>query len=62
VTQPSLFADAQPRPRRRADSGPRYTPLELARLLRLHAPTPEQIAIIAAPVEPVLVVAGAGSG
>ncbi|MGA5301900.1 UvrD-helicase domain-containing protein [Nucisporomicrobium flavum] len=62
MTQPSLFADAEPRPRRRADAGPRYTPLELARLLRLHAPTPEQAAIIAAPVEPVLVVAGAGSG
>ncbi|GAB1694319.1 ATP-dependent helicase [Krasilnikovia sp. M28-CT-15] len=47
---------------RHADSGPRYTPQELARLLRLHPPTPEQAAIIAAPVEPVLVVAGAGSG
>ncbi|MEV4636476.1 UvrD-helicase domain-containing protein [Actinoplanes sp. NPDC049548] len=62
MTQPSLFADAAPRPRRRADAGPRYTPVELAKLLRLHAPTPEQAAIIAAPVEPVLVVAGAGSG
>jgi len=62
VTQPSLFADTPARPRRRADSGPRYTPLELAKLLRLHAPTPEQAAIISAPVEPVLVVAGAGSG
>ncbi|HEU4348663.1 MAG TPA: ATP-dependent DNA helicase [Actinoplanes sp.] len=62
MTQPSLFADPTARPRRRADAGPRYTPLELARLLRLHPPTPEQTAIIAAPVEPVLVVAGAGSG
>ena len=62
MTQPSLFADTLARPRRRADSGPRFTPVELARLLRLHAPTPEQAAIIAAPVEPVLVVAGAGSG
>jgi DNA helicase-2/ATP-dependent DNA helicase PcrA len=62
VTQPSLFAEVQPRPRRHADSGPRYTPVELARLLRLHPPTPEQAAIIAAPIEPVLVVAGAGSG
>jgi DNA helicase-2/ATP-dependent DNA helicase PcrA len=62
VTQPSLFADTPAPPRRRADSGPRFTPIELARLLRLHAPTPEQAAIIAAPVEPVLVVAGAGSG
>ena len=62
MTQPSLFTDTPARPRRRADAGPRYTPVELARLLRLHAPTPEQAAIIAAPVEPVLVVAGAGSG
>jgi ATP-dependent DNA helicase UvrD/PcrA len=62
VTQPSLFADEPATPRRRADSGPRYTPLELARLLRLHPPTPEQNAIISAPVEPLLVVAGAGSG
>ncbi|HET6534332.1 MAG TPA: UvrD-helicase domain-containing protein, partial [Actinoplanes sp.] len=62
MTQPSLFADPTAPPRRRADSGPRYTPVELARLLRLHPPTPEQAAIIAAPVEPLLVVAGAGSG
>ncbi|MFB9694633.1 UvrD-helicase domain-containing protein [Amorphoplanes digitatis] len=62
MTQPSLFTDRTARPRRRADAGPRYTPIELARLLRLHPPTPEQAAIIAAPVEPVLVVAGAGSG
>ncbi|MFG1602903.1 ATP-dependent helicase [Actinoplanes sp. NPDC049265] len=62
MTQPSLFTAAPPRPRRQADAGPRYTPVELARLLRLHPPTPEQTAIIAAPVEPILVVAGAGSG
>ncbi|GAA4450976.1 ATP-dependent helicase [Phytohabitans houttuyneae] len=45
-----------------AAAGPRYTPHELASMLRLHAPTPEQAAIISAPVEPLLVVAGAGSG
>ncbi|MFC7549448.1 ATP-dependent helicase [Plantactinospora sp. GCM10030261] len=60
MTQPSLFAGAPPQ--RTADAGPRYTPVELARLLRLHAPTREQAAIVAAPVEPLLVVAGAGSG
>ncbi|GAB3157373.1 ATP-dependent DNA helicase [Micromonospora sonneratiae] len=60
MSQPSLFAAA--RPQRVADAGPRYTPVELARLLRLPAPTLEQAAIIAAPVEPLLVVAGAGSG
>jgi ATP-dependent DNA helicase UvrD/PcrA len=62
MTQPSLFADDPAEHRPRADSGPRYTPLELARLLRLHPPTPEQAAIISAPVDPLLVVAGAGSG
>jgi DNA helicase-2/ATP-dependent DNA helicase PcrA len=45
-----------------AAAGPRYTPHELATMLRLHPPTPEQAAIISAPVEPLLVVAGAGSG
>ncbi|MGS2613525.1 ATP-dependent helicase [Micromonospora sp. LZ34] len=61
MTQPALFSAATPAPRV-ADSGPRYTPVELAKLLRLPAPTREQAAIIAAPVEPLLVVAGAGSG
>ncbi|WP_406105698.1 ATP-dependent helicase [Micromonospora globbae] len=61
MTQPALFGAAAPAPRV-ADAGPRYTPFELARLLRLPAPTREQAAIIAAPVEPLLVVAGAGSG
>ncbi|WP_250027597.1 UvrD-helicase domain-containing protein [Paractinoplanes maris] len=62
MTQPSLFADEPAAPRRRADSGPRYTPEELARLLHLPRPTAEQSEIISAPVEPLLVVAGAGSG
>jgi DNA helicase-2/ATP-dependent DNA helicase PcrA len=61
MTQPTLFTD-EPRPRRRAAEGPRYTPRELARMLRLPPPTSEQEAIIAASVEPLLVVAGAGSG
>ncbi|AEB47127.1 ATP-dependent helicase [Micromonospora maris] len=61
MTQPALFSPGAPAPRA-ADSGPRYTPVELAKLLRLPAPTREQAAIIAAPVEPLLVVAGAGSG
>ncbi|MFC4146012.1 ATP-dependent helicase [Micromonospora mangrovi] len=61
MTQPALFSTTAPPPRT-PDSGPRYTPVELAKLLRLPAPTREQAAIIAAPVEPLLVVAGAGSG
>ncbi|WP_329104257.1 DEAD/DEAH box helicase [Micromonospora sp. NBC_01699] len=63
MSQSSLFAAPAPPPTRAADAGPRYTPFELAKLLRMeHAPTREQAAIIAAPVEPLLVVAGAGSG
>ena len=37
-------------------------PADLADALGLHRPTPEQAAVIAAPVEPSLVVAGAGAG
>lgn len=37
-------------------------PAEIAQALGLHPPTPEQAAVIAAPVEPALVVAGAGAG
>ncbi|WP_073487484.1 ATP-dependent helicase [Streptoalloteichus hindustanus] len=38
------------------------SPRELAAALGLHPPTPEQAAVIAAPAEPALVVAGAGAG
>ncbi|MGQ5261790.1 ATP-dependent helicase [Micromonospora sp. ZYX-F-536] len=62
MTQPTLFGTGPAPAPRLADAGPRYTPVELAKLLRLPAPTREQAAIIAAPVEPLLVVAGAGSG
>ena len=37
-------------------------PAEVAHALGLHPPTPEQAAVIAAPLEPALVVAGAGAG
>src|SRR5256714_10108419 len=37
-------------------------PSEVAAALGLPAPTPEQAAVIAAPIEPVLVIAGAGAG
>jgi DNA helicase-2/ATP-dependent DNA helicase PcrA len=40
----------------------RYSPGHLARLLGLPEPTAEQAAVISAPLEPVAVVAGAGSG
>jgi DNA helicase-2/ATP-dependent DNA helicase PcrA len=40
----------------------KYTPGQLARLLRLPEPTPEQAAVIGAPPGPLAVIAGAGSG
>src|SRR5690349_23806743 len=40
----------------------RYTPGQLARVLRLPEPTAEQAAVIAAPLAPLAVIAGAGSG
>jgi DNA helicase II / ATP-dependent DNA helicase PcrA len=40
----------------------KYTPAQLARLLGLAEPTPEQAAVIAAPPQPLAVIAGAGSG
>jgi DNA helicase-2/ATP-dependent DNA helicase PcrA len=40
----------------------RVGPAQLARLLRLPEPTPEQAAVIAAPLGPLAVIAGAGSG
>lgn len=41
---------------------PRWSAHDLASLMGLHAPTEEQTAVIEAPLEPMLVVAGAGSG
>ena len=43
-------------------SGPRWSPEELAVALGLPVPTAEQAAVIAAPLAPAVVVAGAGSG
>ena len=40
----------------------RLGPAQLARLLRLPEPTPEQAAVISAPLSPLAVIAGAGSG
>ncbi len=42
--------------------GIRYTPAQLARLLRMPEPTAEQAAVIGAPLGPLAVIAGAGSG
>jgi DNA helicase-2/ATP-dependent DNA helicase PcrA len=46
-----------------AHIGPAHIgPAQLARLLRLPEPTPEQAAVISAPLGPLAVIAGAGSG
>ena len=39
-----------------------YAPDELARMLGQHLPTPEQADIISSPLQPLLIIAGAGSG
>ena len=41
---------------------PRFGPVQLARLLGGEEPTPEQATVISAPLEPLAVIAGAGSG
>jgi DNA helicase-2/ATP-dependent DNA helicase PcrA len=45
-----------------APDGVRYRPAQLARLLGVPEPTPEQAAVIGAPPGPMAVIAGAGSG
>ena len=44
------------------DGASQIGPVQLARLLRLPEPTPEQAAVISAPLGPLAVIAGAGSG
>ena len=45
------------------DGAVRWGAVDLARALgQAHEPTPEQVAVIEAPLRPLLVVAGAGSG
>ena len=44
------------------DRASQLGPVQLARLLRVPEPTPEQAAVIAAPLGPMAVIAGAGSG
>jgi len=62
MSQGTLF-DLEPEepepPRRRR---PSFTPAQLARLLGVEEPTPEQSAVISAPLAPLAVIAGAGSG
>ncbi len=60
MSQDALFEiDPEPAP---APRRPSFTPAQLARLLGVPEPTPEQSAVISAPLVPLAVIAGAGSG
>ncbi|WP_425954906.1 UvrD-helicase domain-containing protein [Xylanimonas sp. McL0601] len=52
----------EPEPAEVGTPAPTLTARDIARLIGRHAPTDEQVAVIEAPLEPTLVVAGAGSG
>src|ERR1017187_9485513 len=60
MSQLTLWDD-EPAPRP-ASGAPRFSPAQLARLLGIDEPTPEQSAVISAPLAPTAVIAGAGSG
>ena len=61
MSQLTLWDD-EPPPESAAARPPRFSPAQLARLLGLDEPTPEQSAVISAPLAPMAVIAGAGSG
>jgi DNA helicase-2/ATP-dependent DNA helicase PcrA len=60
VSQLTLWDDGPPQ--EPVVGPPRFTPAQLARLLGLDEPTPVQSAVISAPLAPLAVIAGAGSG
>ena len=60
MTQLSLWDTEPPEPP--PPAGPRFSPVQLARMLGIDEPTPEQAAVISAPLAPLAVIAGAGSG
>ncbi|MGP9503613.1 ATP-dependent helicase [Specibacter sp. AOP5-B1-6] len=62
MSQPINTAAAAPTPEHAEPTRPRLSPYELAELLEQRPPTQEQAAIISSPLEPLLVIAGAGSG
>jgi DNA helicase-2/ATP-dependent DNA helicase PcrA len=59
VSQQGLW-DSDPVPD--VPHAPRFSPVQLARLLGIDEPTAEQAAVISAPLAPLAVIAGAGSG
>src|SRR5215475_9386508 len=60
MSQLALWDDDPPRVG--TDRPPRFSPAQLARLLGIDEPTPEQSAVVSAPLAPMAVIAGAGSG
>jgi DNA helicase-2/ATP-dependent DNA helicase PcrA len=62
VTQATLFDLEPEEPEPPRTRRPQFTPAQLARLLGIEEPTPEQAAVISAPLAPLAVIAGAGSG
>ncbi len=56
------FPELDPGTAEAATPEPELSARDIAALLGRHAPTDEQVAVIEAPLDPVLVVAGAGSG
>jgi DNA helicase II / ATP-dependent DNA helicase PcrA len=60
MSQLTLWDDGPPQAG--TDQPPRFSPAQLARLLGIDEPTPEQSAVISAPLAPMAVIAGAGSG
>ncbi len=60
MSQQTLWDDEPPPAP--AGGGPRFSPAQLARMLGIDEPTPEQSAVISAPLAPMAVIAGAGSG
>jgi DNA helicase II / ATP-dependent DNA helicase PcrA len=62
TSQLALWDDEPPPAGAGTRPSPRFSPAQLARLLGIEEPTPEQSAVISAPLAPVAVIAGAGSG
>jgi DNA helicase-2/ATP-dependent DNA helicase PcrA len=62
VTADRLAAGSRPAAGWPGGQSPRFSPAQLARLLGIDEPTPEQAAVISAPLTPMAVIAGAGSG
>ena len=62
MTGAAQYSPPQPQPQYSPPQPqPQYSPAQLARMLGAQEPTPEQAAVIGAPLAPMAVIAGAGS-